>query len=101
VEAAALGHQLDQDRDSAVGLRRRPREETVRDLALHHHTPELDLREVVQALCDQRRSDVVREVRDELRRAGCSVREIELECVAEAELDVRPPGQALEQPRAE
>ena len=68
MEAGALGRELQQHRDRAVGLRPRHGEEAVGDLALHHHAPEARAREAVEALDHERRRDVVRQVRDELRR---------------------------------
>ena len=89
MEARALADELHEHRDGAVRLRARLREEAVGDLALHHHAPELDLRQAVEALDEERRRDVVRQVRDELRRVRCERGEIELQRVAEVELDVR------------
>ena len=60
-------------------------EEAVGDLALHHHAPELDRREAVEALDDERRRDVVRQVRDELAGRRLERREVERECVAPVE----------------
>ncbi len=88
MEARSLAHELHEHRDGAVGLRARQREEAVGDLALHHHAPGVDQRQAVEALDDERRGDVVRQVRDELRRVGSERREIELERVTEVDLDV-------------
>ena len=55
------------------------------DLPLHHHAPEPDVRQPVEALDDERRGDVVREVRDELRRV---LRKLDPERVAEDDVDV-------------
>ena len=70
MEAGALGGELDEHRDAAVRLRRRDREEAVGDLALHHHRPELERGQPGEALGDDRRRDVVGQVRDELGRAS-------------------------------
>ena len=89
VEAGAAGGELHEHRDGAVRLRRRLGEEAVGDLPLHHHAPELDARQPGQALGDDRRRDVVRQVRDELRRRRLERGEVERERVAPVELDVR------------
>src|SRR5437764_608562 len=49
VKAGALGRELHEHGDRAIGLRRGPGKETVGDLALDHHAPELDAREAVEA----------------------------------------------------
>ena len=95
MEARALGCELHEHRDRAVGLRAGPREQAVRDLALDHDRPVADARQSVQALHDQRRRDVVRQVRDELRRGGLERGEIEAERVAEHEIDVLATAKAL------
>ena len=89
MEAGALGDELHEHRHGAVRLRARLREQAIGDLALHHHAPALDARQTVETLDDQRRRDVVRQVRDELRRVRRQRGEIELERIAEVELDVR------------
>ena len=71
MESRALGGELDEHRDRAVRLRARGREQAVGDLALHHHAPALDVRQPVEALDEERRRDVVRQVCDELRRVAC------------------------------
>src|SRR5438270_5121866 len=85
VEADALGDELNEHRDRAVGLRPRTREEAVGYFALDHHAPEPERRQTVQALDDERRRDVVREVRDELGRRRRERGEVEPERVAEDE----------------
>ena len=82
MEAGALGRELDEHRHRAVRLRPRRGEEAVGDLALHHHAPALDGRQAVEALDDDRRRDVVRQVRDELRRRRLERAEVERERVA-------------------
>ena len=95
MEAGLLRAELHQHRDRPVGLRRRLGEESFGHLPLHHHAPELEPRLAVEALDDHRGRDVVREVRDELRRA--EPREVEPESVPEMELDVRSTAQSLPQ----
>ena len=74
-------------------------EEAVGDLALHHHAPALDGGQPVEALDDDRRRDVVRQVRDELARRGLERREVERERVAPVQLGVREASQlGLERP---
>ena len=85
MEARPLGCELHEHRHRAVVLRRRCGEEAVRDLALHHHAPEPHVRQAVEALDDDRRSDVVRQVGHELRRV---LRQLEVERVAVGDLDV-------------
>src|SRR5262245_48649348 len=97
MEGRALGDELDQHRHGAVRLRRRLGEEAFGDLALHHHAPKLEFGKAVEALYHERRRDVVREVGDELRRARRRLAEIELQRVAEAELDVWAAGDLLDQ----
>jgi hypothetical protein len=101
MKSGPLGHELNQHRDGPVCLRRRHREEAVRDFALHHHAPEIDVWQAVEALDDQRRRDVVRQIRDELSRSRRRLGEIEPQSVAETQLHVRPAGEALGQLRAE
>ena len=101
MEADTLGHELHEDRDGAIGLRRRDGKESVGDLALHHHAPARDARKAGEALDDDRRRDVVREVGDELRRAGRDRREVERKRVAEDDADVRDRAEALAQLRLE
>ena len=55
----------------------------------------LDARQPVEALDDQRRRDVVRQVRDELRRRGLERGEVEAQRVAEYEIDVLTTAKAL------
>ena len=74
MESRSRGGELDQDGDGSVRLRRRNGEEAVCNLALHHHAPVLDARKPVEALGDDGRGDVVREVRDELRRRRVEAR---------------------------
>ena len=57
------------------------REEAIRDLALHHHAPQVELLER-EALGDDRRRDVVRQVRDELARWRIEGADVEVERVA-------------------
>ena len=85
MESCAGGRELDQDGDGPVGLGRGNGEEAVGDFALHHHAPVLDARQPVEALGDDGRRDVVREVGDELRRRRLEAREIEPERVAPVE----------------
>src|SRR2546425_4831824 len=87
--------ELYEDGHRAVVLRRGLREEPVRNFPLNHHAPELELREAVEALDDQRRRDVVREIRDELARVWRNRGQIKREGVAEVELDVRPAGESF------
>ena len=89
VEAGPLRRELEQDGDGAVRLRPRHGEEAVGDLALHHHAPLLERRQAVERLDDDRRRDVVGQVRDELARGGVERGEVELQRVAEDEVDVR------------
>ena len=99
VEAGSLGRELDEHRDGAVGLRRGRGEEPVGDLPLHHHAPELDGRQPVEALDDHGRGDVVRQVRDELLRRERG--QVERERVAEVEVDVGSRRQPLAERRLE
>src|SRR5438132_665911 len=85
MESGALGGELDEHRDGAVVLCPRTGKEAVGNLALNHHAPEPNVRQSIEALDDQRRGDVVREVRHELRRV---LRQLELEGVAESYVDV-------------
>src|SRR6476659_2286150 len=101
MESRSLRHQLHQDGDRAVRLGRGLCEKAIGDLALHHHGPELDPGQTVEALCDQRRGDVVREVRHELGRAWRYLGQIELHGIADTQLDVRPACQTLRQFRSE
>ena len=66
VETRLPRSQLNQHGDRAVGFGARLGEESLGDLALHHHAPALERWNVLQRLDDQWRCDVVREVRDEL-----------------------------------
>ena len=93
MEAGPLGRELDEHRDRAVALRPRLGEEAVGDLALHHHAPELDRGQPVEALDDERRGDLVRQVRDELRRRRVELVERERQRVPEDELDVVAAGE--------
>ena len=70
VESDLPRAELNEDRDGAVRLRSRQREEAIGDLALHHDAPALERRCMLQSLDDERRRDVVREVGDELRGRG-------------------------------
>src|SRR5262245_65864321 len=88
MEPGSVGRELDENRHRAVRLRRRLREKPVGDLALHHHRPVTNGGQSVEALNDQRGGDVVREVRDELRRLRVEAAEVEPERVAEVESDV-------------
>ena len=71
-------------------------EETVGDLPLHHHRPELEAGQAGEALDDDRRRDVVGQVRDQLGRRRIERGEIELERVAPMEVDVRAFGECRE-----
>ena len=94
MEAGALGRELDQDRDGAVGLRAGLGEEAVGDLALHHHAPRLEIgREAIEALDDERRGDVVRQVRDELVGRRLERASVERERVAPVKRRPRDPAQ--------
>ena len=62
---------------------------------MHHHTPERDRRHAVEALDDERRGDLVREVRHELRRRRLEPGEAQLERVAEEKLDVFPSAETV------
>ena len=101
MKAGPLRDELDQHRHRSVCLRRRLREEAIRHLSLHHHAPELDLRQAVEALHDQGRRNVVRQVGHELVRAGRDLGEVELQRVAEVQLDVGAPRQTLFELRRE
>ena len=101
MEACLLRRQLDQHRYRAVRLGRRPREEPVRDLALHHHAPEVDARKAVEALHHDWRRDLVGEVRDELGRGRVEVRQIDSECIAEDDVHVVPTLEPFRQVRLE
>ena len=90
MEGSAPRGELDEHGDRAVRLRRRRREEAVRDLALHHDAPEVDRRETGEALGDDRRGDVVGQVGDELRRGRIEAREVEPECVTPVQRHVLP-----------
>ena len=57
-------------------------EEAVGDLALHHHAPELDRRQAVEALDDHGVATLYGQVRDELRRRRSRRGEVERERVA-------------------
>ena len=76
MEAGALGGELHEHRHRPVRLRRGPREESVGHFALHHHAPAVDLLDV-QALGDERRRDVVGQVRDELVGRRLEARDVE------------------------
>src|SRR4051812_6147580 len=82
MQPCPLRRQLNEHRDRAIGFGGRHREEAVGDLALHHHAPQPDGGQAVQALGDDGRRDVVRQVRDEL--GGCRVerRQVEAKRVA-------------------
>src|SRR5215211_6480482 len=86
--ARSFGRELDEHRDGTVRLRPWAREEAIGNLALEHHAPQLDLRQAVQALGDDRRRDVVRKVRDELARRRLERAEIEHERIAPVQLHV-------------
>ncbi len=86
VEAGSLGRELHEHGNGAVSLRPGLGEEPVGDLPLHHHAPEPDRRQPVEALDDERGRDVVREVGHQLRRV---LRQLDPERVAEDEVDVR------------
>jgi hypothetical protein len=88
VEAGPLRRKLDEDRDRPVRLRRRLGEEAICHLSLHHDRPVLDRRQAGEALRDDRRCDVVGQVRDELRRCGPQPGQIEREGVAPVHVDV-------------
>ena len=90
MEARSLGRELHEDGDGAVRLRPRRGEEAVGDLPLHHHAPQLDRREPVERLGDQGRRDLVRQVRDELRRRRIQRVEVEGERVPEVQLHIGP-----------
>src|SRR6266545_854953 len=94
----ALRDELDEHRHGAVGLRRGPGEEAVRDFALDHHAPELDAGQAVEALDHDRRGDVVGQIGNELPWSGAELREVERERVAEAELDVAAAAQLFLEP---
>jgi hypothetical protein len=90
MEAGPLGRELDEHGHRAVRLGRGEGEEAVGDLTLHHHRPEAERGQAVQALGDERRRDVVGEIGDELRRGRIERAEVELERVAPVELHVGP-----------
>jgi hypothetical protein len=85
VEACALRDELHENRDGAVRFRAGLREEAVGDLALHHHAPRADRRRAVEALDDEGRRDVVRQVRDELGRRRRERRRVERERILPVE----------------
>ena len=101
MESRPLGRQLEENGDSAVGLGRRAGEEAVGDLPLHHHAPEPDRRQTVDALHDDRGRDLVGQVGDEFRRRRVEIGEIDGQGVAEDQLDVLPPGEPLLEMRRE
>ena len=86
MEPGSLGRELQQDGDRAVRLRAGHGEEAVSDFALHHHAPRADAGQPVEALDDDRRRDVVRQIRDEL--SGCRVERGEVECERVAPVEV-------------
>src|SRR5581483_116616 len=93
VEAGPLRCELEEHRDRPVRLGSRLREEALGDLALNHHAPPLERRQPVEALDHHRRRDVVGQVRDELARRRLEVGQVDLECVADLEPEVRDLGQ--------
>ena len=50
VKPGSRGCELDQHRDGAVRLRRRHGEEAIGNLPLHHHAPQVDRRQALEAL---------------------------------------------------
>ena len=74
VEAGLARRELDQDGHGAVRLRPRLGEEAIGDLPLDHDAPLHERLRVLQRLDDERRRDVVGEVRDELRTAVVAAR---------------------------
>src|SRR5262245_2036200 len=87
--------ELEKHRHGAVRLRPRRREEALGNLALHHHDPTLERRDSIEALDDDRRRDVVGQVRDELRRRRLERHVVEGDRVPEDEVDVRRPVERL------
>ena len=97
VEARSLSGQLNEHRDCSVRLRLGLGKEAVGDLTLHHHAPDADSRQSVEAFGDERRRDVVGKVGDELRRRRHKRAQVERERVTEVQRDVLPPGEHLAQ----
>ena len=101
----AGSHRVEPDEDGHRAVRLRPRlgEEAVGNLALHHHAPRPKCRSSPERLRDDRRPDVVREVRDELGRRRLEGSWVEGERVTEVQVDIRSlsdgvPERRLERP---
>src|SRR5438034_2681093 len=94
MEADTLDRELNEHRDGSVRLRARLGEEAIGDFALDHHAPELEGRQPVEALDDDRCRDVVWKVRDELVRRWSQRGEVETEGVAPVQAYVLPGGDA-------
>src|SRR5688572_19268361 len=90
-----------ENRDGPIRLGARLREQPIRDFALHHHAPALQRRSMLERLHDERRRDVVREVRDELRRRRTKSLDIEVECIAPVQPDVRAGAEYVPENRLE
>src|SRR4051794_32257794 len=88
MRSRSLRRELNEHGHRAVGLCGRRREEPVGDLPLHHHAPVLQLLHG-QALGDDRRRDVVRQVRHELPRRRIERRDVEPHRVTPVHLGVR------------
>ena len=101
VEADLSRRELDEHGDGTVGLRPRAGEEAIGDLPLHHHAPAGQRVRVLERLDDEGRSDVVREVRDELARDGVELADREPERVAPEERDVGAVSERVEERRLE
>ena len=95
--ADPASRELHQHAHGAVRLRRRRGEEPVRHLALHHHAPELELRQV-ETFGDERRRDVVRQVRNQLVRRRVETRDVETERVAPVDVGTRDAREVRLQP---
>ncbi len=101
MEAGLPRAELNENGDGAVRLRSRRREESIRNLALHHHAPRPKRRRVLERLDDERRRDVVREIGDELRGCWRELVDIDRERVVPDQRDVRPLAERFAQDRLE
>src|SRR5829696_8966998 len=93
--------QPNEHRDAAVAPGPRLGEESVGDLALHHHAPALHQRQPVQGLDHDGRRHLVREIRNELCGRRLESREREYERVPENEIYVLVPGDRVPEVRLE
>ena len=88
VKADLARGELNQHGHGSIGLRPRLGEEPVGRLPLHHHAPALERGRMLERLDHERRRDVVRKVRHELRRRRLERVRIDGERVAEDQADV-------------